>query len=71
MAKVTGAEIFPVDVGVAEDLDCPGVWDRKVAYGTGDITQGPAMSRSVFAKLDAPAPMWTSVATVAKSSERG
>ena len=46
MAKVAGAEIFPVDVGVAEDLDCPGVWDRKVAYGTGDITQGPAMSRS-------------------------
>ena len=40
-----GAELQVVDVGVAEDIDCREVINRKLAYGTGTIAVEPAMSR--------------------------
>lgn len=43
MARVAGAEVFPVDIGVAGEIAQPGVLPRKVAWGTQDISQGPAM----------------------------
>lgn len=44
-AKQVGAEVSVVDVGVAADLAAaPGLLPRKVAYGTADMTQGPAMT---------------------------
>ena len=45
MARVAGADIIPVDIGVAQDVTEPGLRVHKIAYGTADITQGPAMTR--------------------------
>lgn len=43
MAQACGAQVFPVDVGMADTVQ--GLLQRKLAAGTGDIAQGPAMSR--------------------------
>ncbi|MFB4318481.1 nicotinate-nucleotide--dimethylbenzimidazole phosphoribosyltransferase [Actinomadura sp. 21ATH] len=44
-AGQVGATVTVVDVGVAADLDeAPGLRRRKIAYGTADLTQGPAMT---------------------------
>ncbi len=45
MARCARADVIPVDIGVCRDLTEPGVWNRKVRYGTADMTQGPAMTR--------------------------
>src|SRR5215470_1718705 len=45
-AAQVGAEVTVVDVGVAADLEAvPGLLPRKIAPGTADFTQGPAMTR--------------------------
>ncbi|MFC9085549.1 nicotinate-nucleotide--dimethylbenzimidazole phosphoribosyltransferase [Nocardiopsis dassonvillei] len=45
-AAQVGAEVTVVDVGVAADLPrAPGLLARKVARGTADLTQGPALTR--------------------------
>lgn len=46
MARCIQADVLPVDIGVARDLVEPGVLNRKIRYGTGDITQEPAMTRA-------------------------
>src|SRR5690606_5291534 len=44
-ANQVGASVTVVDVGVAADLpSAPGLLSRKVAYGTADLSQGPAMT---------------------------
>jgi nicotinate-nucleotide--dimethylbenzimidazole phosphoribosyltransferase len=45
LARQAGARVTIVDVGVAVDLSGkPGLISRKVAYGTADLTKGPAMT---------------------------
>ncbi|HWN63470.1 MAG TPA: nicotinate-nucleotide--dimethylbenzimidazole phosphoribosyltransferase, partial [Streptosporangiaceae bacterium] len=45
-AAQAGAEVTVVDVGVAAPLEpVPGLLPRKIAPGTADFTQGPAMTR--------------------------
>jgi nicotinate-nucleotide--dimethylbenzimidazole phosphoribosyltransferase len=45
LANFSGADMVVVDAGVAADLsDTVGLWHRKIAYGTKDFTQGPAMT---------------------------
>lgn len=45
-ANFCGADMVVADMGVAGDLSgVPGLWQRKLAYGTQDFTQGPAMTR--------------------------
>ncbi|MYW06358.1 nicotinate-nucleotide--dimethylbenzimidazole phosphoribosyltransferase, partial [Streptomyces sp. SID3343] len=45
-AKQIGVEVCVVDVGVATDLpNATGLLPRRVRSGTGDMTQGPAMTR--------------------------
>ena len=45
-AAQAGAEVTVVDVGVAGALEpVPGLLPRKIAPGTADFTQGPAMTR--------------------------
>jgi len=45
-AAQAGAEVTVVDVGVAASLDpVPGLLPRKIAPGTADFTEGPAMTR--------------------------
>ena len=40
-----GALLHVVDVGVASDVDAPGVWSKKVRYGTASMLRKWAMSR--------------------------
>ena len=44
MCKRAGADIFPVDIGMA--VDTPRVEKRKIAYGTKNMTKEPAMTRA-------------------------
>ena len=46
MAALAGCEVVPVDMGIRDFEPTTGVLNRRVANGTGDITQGPAMSRA-------------------------
>lgn len=46
MAAVAGADVIPVDIGVAEDLKEPGIRNRKIAYGTKNFAKEPAMSEA-------------------------
>ena len=45
MAKACGAEVFPVDMGMVDTV--PGLLNRKLAQGTGNISVGPAMTRAM------------------------
>jgi len=45
LARHTGTEVQVVDMGVAADIDVPGVIDKKVRPGTDNMVTGPAMSR--------------------------
>ena len=45
MAKIAGAAVVPVDVGMAPHPPIPGLLPRSAMGGTWDITQGPAMAR--------------------------
>lgn len=44
-AKEAGAEYVLVDVGINSDAEIPGVIHKKIAHGTANFAQGPAMSR--------------------------
>lgn len=45
MAGLAGADVIPVDVGMACREEIPGVHNHKVARGTRDFLEGPAMTR--------------------------
>lgn len=44
MSGMSGADVFPVDIGIATDCDNPKVLNRKIKYGTDNMLHGPAMS---------------------------
>lgn len=44
MAEVAHADVIGVDMGMNEDLGLPELLARRVGAGTGDISEGPAMS---------------------------
>ena len=45
MARFRQAEVIAVDIGLNEPAESPGVLNRAVRRGSGDIRTGPAMSR--------------------------
>ena len=45
IAKQMNAKIYAVDIGVMTDIDDEYVINKKVMYGTHNMTKGPAMSR--------------------------
>ena len=45
LAAFFGDDVKVVDVGIASELRFPGISDKKVRPGTGDILLGPAMTR--------------------------
>jgi len=45
MARQAGAEVTVVDIGVAAELHHPTLVSRKIASGTANMAQGPAMTR--------------------------
>lgn len=46
MARRADCEVVPVDVGILDFPGHPGVLNRNVRNGTGDISSGPAMTRA-------------------------
>ena len=46
LAKTFGDDVAVYDVGIAADVHCPDVIDRKVRYGTADLAVEPAMTRA-------------------------
>ncbi|RDI94774.1 nicotinate-nucleotide--dimethylbenzimidazole phosphoribosyltransferase [Meiothermus sp. QL-1] len=46
MARACGAEVLVLDVGVAEEVEAPGVLRRRVRPGSGNIVREPAMTRT-------------------------
>src|SRR6185312_3522898 len=46
LAGVVGARVVVVDIGVAAELAHPGLLARKIAPGTANMAQGPAMARA-------------------------
>lgn len=44
-AKQAHAQVMVVDIGIASDVNYPGVVQRKIAYGTKNIAKGAAMTR--------------------------
>lgn len=45
MARVAGADVVPVDIGVATPLKGEKIIQRNILRGTGNIARGPAMTR--------------------------
>ena len=45
LSSMSGADVIPVDIGIATDCENPGVINRKIKYGTDNMLKGPAMSR--------------------------
>lgn len=46
MAYYAGSDMVVVDMGINADMSgVPGILDRKIAWGTKDIAEGPAMTR--------------------------
>ena len=45
MAAVAGADVIPVDIGVARPVAGAGILQRNIRRGTADMTLGPAMTR--------------------------
>jgi nicotinate-nucleotide--dimethylbenzimidazole phosphoribosyltransferase len=64
MCKHTGADIFPIDIGMA--VDTPRVEKHKIAYGTKNMAVEPAMTRQEA--VDA---IEVGIAKVKELSERG
>jgi nicotinate-nucleotide--dimethylbenzimidazole phosphoribosyltransferase len=46
MARVANADVIPVDIGIAQEVFCPGLIVHKLARGTQNIAQKPAMTRA-------------------------
>ncbi|MFO7247692.1 MAG: nicotinate-nucleotide--dimethylbenzimidazole phosphoribosyltransferase [Bacillota bacterium] len=46
LARLAGADVVCIDVGVAADIDHPALVRRKVRCGTANFTMGPAMTRA-------------------------
>lgn len=45
MARCAHCDVMPIDLGVAEDIDCEGLIVHKILHGTGNIAREPAMTR--------------------------
>lgn len=44
LSRHSGAEVRVVDIGVAADVDIPGIIQRKIRPGTANMVEGPAMT---------------------------
>lgn len=63
MCQVAGADIFPVDIGIAADTR---LINHKIAYGTKNMTKEPAMTRGQALQA-----IETGIAMVAELKEKG
>ena len=66
MAAVAGCRVVPVDMGVLDLAPTEGVLSRRIANGTADISQGPAMTREQAAQA-----VLTGIELVREQKEQG
>lgn len=66
LAHMNGARVFPVDIGMYEDVSCPGIIDRKIRHGTANMAKEPAMTRE-----ETLAAICTGIEIVAELKEKG
>lgn len=66
MSQIAGADVFPVDIGMASDVPTVTGKEQKIAYGTRNFAKEPAMSREET--LDA---IQVGINMVAKLKEQG
>lgn len=66
MAQVADCPVVPVDMGVMDMPPMENLLNRRIGNGTGDITQGPAMSREQARRA-----VLTGVELVREQKERG
>ncbi|MDE6880473.1 MAG: nicotinate-nucleotide--dimethylbenzimidazole phosphoribosyltransferase [Oscillospiraceae bacterium] len=66
MARVADCQVTPVDMGVLDLPPTENILDRRIGNGTGDITQGPAMSREQVRRA-----VLAGVGLVREQKERG
>ncbi len=45
LTRHAGADVYVVDIGVDDDIDCEGILNRKIRKGTWNMAKGPAMTR--------------------------
>lgn len=45
LSKSANSELTVVDIGIKDDINVPGIINRKVAYGTKNMVKEPAMTR--------------------------
>lgn len=50
MAQIAKAEVMPIDIGITVDVPSITKPEKKVAYGTKNMTKGPAMTREEATK---------------------
>ena len=46
LAQVCQADVMPIDIGIARDMTCKDIANRKIAYGTKNFAKEPAMTRT-------------------------
>ncbi len=66
MAEAAGCRVLPVNVGMKEELDLPGVRAACIQRGSEDISLGPAMSREDCEKA-----IWLGAELVREEKEKG
>ena len=66
MAKVANCEVVPVDMGILNFPSTKGVLSRRIGNATGDISQGPAMTREQAAQA-----VLTGIELVKQQKEKG
>ena len=76
MAKVAQCRVVPVDMGILDFPGVPGVLDRRMGNGTGDISLGSAMERAqaeraVLAGVELVREQWEQGATLLATGEMG
>ena len=63
LCEVAGVDLFPVDIGIAADTN---IINKKIAYGSQNIAQGPAMTRAEALRA-----IETGINLVAELKEKG
>lgn len=65
-ARIAGADVLPVDMGMVEPVTVPGIYAARIASGTANMAKKPAMSRE-----QAIAAVETGIAVVGQLKEQG
>lgn len=66
LARHAGSDLMVVDIGVNQEMNYPGIINKKIRYGTGNILKEPAMTRAEAIKA-----IETGIETVIEAKDRG